>query len=158
MAREREDRAPPPSDPDAGVYRGRSVARRFVSPDGLVVLVGRSARDNDLLSLKLASPRDFWMHVAAESGSHVVVRNPGDLPRLPRETARFAAALAAGHSRARGGGRVAVHVARCADVGKARGAPPGQVTLARHTTIHAAPRPSADSSADGGSDGEGNGR
>jgi predicted ribosome quality control (RQC) complex YloA/Tae2 family protein len=140
MARGREQgREPGPSDADQGVYRGRSVARRFVSPDGLVVLVGRSASDNDVLSLKLASPRDFWLHVAGDSGSHVVVRNPDDLARLPRETARFAAALAAGHSKARGGGQVAVHVARCADLGKARGAPPGQVTLSRYTTIRAAP-------------------
>ena len=35
-------------------------------------------------------------HVAAESGSHVVVRNPANLDRLPRETLRFAASLAAG--------------------------------------------------------------
>jgi predicted ribosome quality control (RQC) complex YloA/Tae2 family protein len=145
MARDREGRgAPPPSDPDAGLYQGRSVARRFMSPDGLVVLVGRSASDNDVLSLKLASPRDFWLHVAGDSGSHVVVRNPENLPRLPRETARFAAALAAGHSKARDGGQVAVHVARCSDVGKQRGAPAGQVTLARYATVRASPRRSGE--------------
>lgn len=144
MARGEGRGAPPPSDPDEGVFQGRSIARRFVSPDGLVVLVGRSASDNDLLSLKLSSPRDFWMHVAGDSGSHVVVRNPDNLPRLPRETARFAAGLAAGHSKARDGGQVAVHVARCADVGKQRGAPAGQVTLARFTTVHATPRRGAD--------------
>lgn len=103
------------------------------------MLVGRSASDNDVLSLKLASPGDFWLHVAGESGSHVVVRNPAGLTRLPRETARFAAALAAGYSKARRGGQVAVHLARCADVGKERGAPSGQVTLARYTTVHARP-------------------
>lgn len=127
------------TDPDAGVFRGRSVARRFVSPDGMIVLVGRSAADNDILSLKLAAPRDFWMHVAAESGSHVVVRNPENLRRLPRETQRFAAGLAAGHSRARAGGRVAVHMARCADVSKPRGFAPGKVALARFESVSATP-------------------
>lgn len=106
----------------------------------MTVLVGRSAGDNDILSLKLPSPRDFWFHVAGESGSHVVVRNPAGLDTLPRETRRFAAALAAGYSKARRGGRVAVHAARCADVGKRRGAPPGEVTLRRFTTLHATPR------------------
>ncbi|MFM8409558.1 MAG: hypothetical protein ACKOCT_04710, partial [Alphaproteobacteria bacterium] len=53
-------RDPGPTDPDQGLWCGRRVARRFVSPDGFVVLVGRSAEDNDILSLKLASPRDFW--------------------------------------------------------------------------------------------------
>jgi predicted ribosome quality control (RQC) complex YloA/Tae2 family protein len=114
-----------------------------VSPDGFTVLVGRTAEDNDVLSLRLARPHDFWLHVAGESGSHVVVLNPERLERLPRETVRFAAALAAGYSRARGAGRVAVHLARCADVGKRRGAPPGEVTLVRWTTVKASPlRPS----------------
>ena len=66
--------AHPHSDPDNGIWADRRVARRFVSPDGLVVLVGKTADDNDILTLKLAAPRDFWMHVAAESGSHVVIR------------------------------------------------------------------------------------
>lgn len=127
------------SDADAGIYRGRSIARRFASPDGLIVLVGRTAEDNDLLSLELASPHDFWLHIAGESGSHVVVRNPGRLDRLPRDTARYAAALAARYSKARNAGRVAVHLARCADVRKPRGLPPGQVLLDRFTTIFARP-------------------
>jgi predicted ribosome quality control (RQC) complex YloA/Tae2 family protein len=130
---------PPPTDPDAGLYQGRKIARRFVSPDGMTVLVGKSAADNDLLSLRLADPPDFWLHVAGESGSHVVVRNPERLERLPRETQRFAAALAAGHSRARRGGRVAVHVTTCAEVSKRRGAPAGEVLLGRFATVHAVP-------------------
>ena len=137
--RSRGDGPPPPTDADAGVWQGRSVARRLVSPDGMIVLVGRTADDNDALTVKLASPRDFWFHVAGESGSHVVVRNPDNLERLPRETARFAAALAAGYSKARAGGRVAVHMARCRDVSKPRGLPPGKVVLARFTTVHATP-------------------
>jgi predicted ribosome quality control (RQC) complex YloA/Tae2 family protein len=136
-------RAPPhafgPSDPDQGIWAGRSVARRFVSPDGLIVLVGKTAADNDILTLKLGAPRDFWMHVAAESGSHVVIRNPDGLTALPRATAQFAAGLAAGYSKARRGGRVAVHVAQCADVSKPRGFEPGKVLLARYKTVHAAP-------------------
>ncbi len=84
-------------DADHGIYRGRTVARRFVSPDGMLVLVGKTAEDNDILTLKLAAPHDFWMHVAAESGSHVVIRNPEGLSTVPRATARFAAGLAAGY-------------------------------------------------------------
>jgi len=110
------------------------------SPDGMIVLVGRTARDNDVLSLKLAAAPDFWFHVAGESGSHVVVRNPDKLDTLPRETKQFAASLAAGYSKARRGGRTAVHMARAGDVGKARGMAPGKVTLRRFTTVHAHPQ------------------
>jgi predicted ribosome quality control (RQC) complex YloA/Tae2 family protein len=131
---------PGETDAEAGVWQGQAVARRFVSPDGMIVLVGKGARENDVLTVKLAAPGDFWFHVAAESGSHVVVRNPEGLDRLPRETQRFAASLAAGYSKARRGGRVAVHVARCADVEKPRGWEPGKVSLRRYSTVHAEPR------------------
>ncbi|MCB1056311.1 MAG: DUF814 domain-containing protein [Acidobacteria bacterium] len=131
---------PPPPDPDQGLWQGRSIARRVESPDGMVILVGRTAADNDVLSLRLASPRDFWFHVAGEPGSHVVVRNPDNLDRLPRDTQQLAAALAAGYSKARRGGRVAVHMSRCSEVGKPRGLPPGKVTLRRFSTVQASPQ------------------
>lgn len=134
-----ERTSPPPADPDAGAWRGRAVALRVVSPDGMTILVGKSAADNDVLTLKLAAPRDFWLHAAGMSGSHVVVRNPDNLDRLPRDTQRLAAALAAGHSKGRRGGRVAVHLARRADVKKPHGLPAGKVTLGRYTTVQAEP-------------------
>ncbi len=130
---------PEPSDRDAGVWAGRSVARRFVSPEGFVVLVGRTAADNDVLTFKIGLPRDFWLHVAADSGSHVVVRNPDGVASLPRDTVQFAAGLAAGYSKLRDGGRVAVHLCTCADVGKPRGLPPGKVTIDHYRTVHAKP-------------------
>jgi len=130
---------PPPSDPEQGIYQGRRIARRFVSPDGFTVLVGKSASDNDELSLQLCGQSDFWFHLASDSGSHVVVRNPEGLDRLPRETERFAAALAAGYSKARNAGRVAVHACRGADVSKRRGQPPGEVTLARWKSLTVEP-------------------
>jgi predicted ribosome quality control (RQC) complex YloA/Tae2 family protein len=138
--RTRRGSGPPgPSDPDQGVWQGRSIAKRYLSPEGMTVLVGRTAADNDLLSIRLASPADFWFHVAAGSGSHVIVRNPQGLDRLPRDTARFAAGLAAGHSKVRAGGRVAVHMTTCGEVRKPRGYPPGMVTLGRYDTLTVAP-------------------
>ena len=132
-------KSPPSSDPDNGVWRGKRVARRFVSPDGLTVLVGRTARDNDVLTFKVAAARDFWLHASGTSGAHVVVRNPENLERLPRETLHYAAALAAGYSGARAAGRLAVHVTFVEDVRKPRGVPEGTVTLRRFTTVRAAP-------------------
>lgn len=129
----------PPSDPEQGVYRGRAVARRFVSADGFTVLVGKAAADNDDLSLHLGEPQDFWLHIASGSGSHVVVRNPERLERLPKATLEYAAGLAAYYSKARAGGRVAVHLARCADVSKPRGFEAGKVELRRHATVMARP-------------------
>lgn len=136
---------PPPPDPENGTWQGRSIARRFVSPDGMTVLVGKTAEDNDVLSLKLSSPRDFWFHVAGESGSHVIVRNPEGISRLPKDTETFAASLAAGYSKARNGGRVSVHMCQAEDVSKPRGLPAGKVQLARFKNLQVAPwRPDMD--------------
>ena len=115
------------------------VARRFDSPDGMEILVGRTASDNDVLTFKIAAQKDFWMHVAGESGSHVVVRNPDGLKALPRETLRYAAALAARYSKAKNAGKVAVHVARVKDVSKPRGLPAGKVTLSRYKSVKVGP-------------------
>jgi predicted ribosome quality control (RQC) complex YloA/Tae2 family protein len=139
MPRAEAGAPPPPSDAETGHWRGRSVARRFVSPDGFTVLVGRNAADNDLLTFELATPRDFWFHVASGSGSHVVVRNPAGLERLPRATERFAAALAAANSKARSGGQTAVHVTVRGEVRKPRGGPDGTVTLGRSRTVMVSP-------------------
>lgn len=99
--------------------------------------MGRSARDNDRLSLRVARPRDLWLHASGYAGSHVVVRAlEGPTGEVPRHVMERAAELAAWHSKARGaGGKVAVHVCRGADVSKPRGAPPGQVRLKRYETV-----------------------
>lgn len=132
------------TDREQGLYRGRSIARRFVSEDGCVVLVGRKDADNDLLTLKLGRPYDFWMHAAGVPGSHVVVLNDQRAARLPRGTLELAASLAARYSKAKAGGQVAVHVARVSDVGKPHGLPAGKVTLRRYDTVHARPYAGAD--------------
>lgn len=117
------------TDRSQGLYGGRSIARVATSPGGLLVLVGKGAKDNDLLTFKLGRPYDFWLHVAGESGSHVVVLNDDKLRRLPKDTLQFAAGLAAGYSKARSGGTVVVHWTTCGAVRKPRGVPPGKVSL-----------------------------
>ncbi len=129
------------NDADQGIFRGTQIARRYVSPDGFVVLAGKTAADNDLLTFKLSSPRDFWLHISGDSGSHVIVRNPDGLAKLPRDTARFAAAVAVRHSRAKAGGKVAVHLAKRSDVRKERGMAAGKVSVGRGVVVHAAALP-----------------
>jgi predicted ribosome quality control (RQC) complex YloA/Tae2 family protein len=107
---------------------------------GFEVLVGKGDADNDVLTFRVAEPRDFWLHVAGAAGSHVVVRNPDDLEELPADVLERAAALAAWHSKARGRrGKVEVHVCRAADVSKVRGAPAGEVRLRRWDAVRVYP-------------------
>lgn len=117
-----------------------SVARRHIV-DGFTILVGRSARDNDTLSLRIAAPRDLWFHAAGVAGSHVIIRRPESGEEIPRAVIERAAQLAAWHSKARNArGKVPVHWCAASDVGKTRGAPAGQVRLARHDTLRVYPR------------------
>jgi predicted ribosome quality control (RQC) complex YloA/Tae2 family protein len=107
---------------------------------GYTVIVGRNARANDRLSLKLARPLDVWLHAAGVAGSHVLVRVEPGSGEPPRTVLEAAAGLAVTHSKARDArGKVPVHMCRGADVGKRRGAPPGQVTLRHHDTLRVYP-------------------
>jgi predicted ribosome quality control (RQC) complex YloA/Tae2 family protein len=105
---------------------------RLVTHDGFDILVGKGDKENDVLTFDVAQPDDWWLHVAGGvAGSHVVIRNPEQLPELPAPVVTRAAELAAWHSKARGGGKVEVHVCRVADVSKPRGFAAGKVLLAR---------------------------
>ncbi len=113
---------------------------RLIVVDGFDVLVGKGDVENDRLTFEVAEPRDWWLHVAGFSGSHVVVRNPDDLPALPQAVLQRAAELAAWHSKGRGAGKVEVHVCRAADVSKPRGFESGKVQLRRWTSLRVYPR------------------
>lgn len=108
--------------------------------EGYEILVGKAARDNDRLTLKVARPRDWWLHASGFAGSHVVVR-VGEDGEVPRSVLERAAELAAYHSKARtAGGKVVVHVCRASEVRKPRGAPAGQVELKRYDVLRVYPR------------------
>ena len=51
----------------------RSPFRRFVSNSGHPIWVGRSARENDALTLHHAKPYHVWLHVEGRAGSHVII-------------------------------------------------------------------------------------
>lgn len=119
----------------------KGKAWRSYEIEGFEILVGKGAAENDELSIREAAPYDFWLHAAGYAGSHVVVRNPQRLSRLPREIVDAAAALAAWHSKAREArGKVEVHLCRASDVTKPRGFPPGKVQIRRWDRVRVYPR------------------
>lgn len=107
-------------------------------PGGWRVLVGRTDRDNDRLSIKLAGADDWWFHVRGMPGSHVLlVARPGEEP--DRDTLKQAAAIAAWHSKARAGGMTAVSCTRARFVTKPRGAKPGTVHIRKESVLKVRP-------------------
>lgn len=116
-----------------------SGVRRYRSSDGYEMLVGRTDRDNDFLTFRVAKSFDLWLHVADYPGSHVVVRNPRR-QTVPPRTLNEAAQLAAQFSHARHDARVAVNYCERKLVSKQKGFAPGQVRLSSFKTLLVEPK------------------
>jgi len=97
--------------------------------EGWEILIGKSARDNDELTAKIARPHDFWLHAQGTTGSHVIVRNPGKVAALPGHILQKAARLAAFYSKAKHSAVVPVAYTQSKYVSKPRQAAAGAVAI-----------------------------
>lgn len=117
--------------------RGNSLrdweGRRFTSPDGVQILVGRNKRENEALALTIAKHPDIWMHARNCPGAHVVLRLSKSARRLaadeepPESTMQMGANLAAFYSDMRNERRADISVASPKQLFKPRGAPLGAI-------------------------------
>ena len=112
--------------------------RRYLSSDGYEVLVGRTARDNDQLTFRVARPNDLWLHAGDYPGSHVIVRN-SSRSDIPHRTIIEAAQLAAKFSQASKDSKVAIHYTRRKFLAKPKGAAPGLVRMSSFKSITVEP-------------------
>lgn len=118
--------------------------KRFRTSGGLEVRVGRSSKDNDLLTFGHSAPGDVWLHARSVPGSHVILRWPDADAAPPARDLEEAATLAALYSKARTSGVVAVDWTRRKHVRKPRGAPPGLVKLLQAKTVFVEPDPATE--------------
>jgi predicted ribosome quality control (RQC) complex YloA/Tae2 family protein len=109
--------------------------RRFVSSEGLAILVGRDTEGNDHLTQHVARSEDLWLHAEGFPGSHVVIRMQDRTGGVPRQTLLEAAKLAAYYSQARTHGKVSVSYTLKKYVRKPRKSPPGLVTITHEKTV-----------------------
>ena len=105
--------------------------------NGFTILIGRSAADNDILSMEIAQPNDWWLHTSDAPGSHIVVRNPENLAELPPEVLQEAAKTAVDNSRAKGQAGVDVVVGRAGDLSKPKDVAIGEIEISQFKTIKA---------------------
>lgn len=112
---------------------------RFISRDGLTILVGKNNVQNDYLTLRLAQDDDLWLHTKDIPGSHVLIRRD-NRPEIPDDTIREAAELAAHFSKARHSGKVPVDYTAARHVRKPKGLPTGKVIYDHQQTVFVTPR------------------
>ena len=124
---------------DLAHFFPRLKVHRYRLPNGFEAWAGRTDQDNDLLSIKVARPDDWWFHVRGMPGSHLILKAPqGETPG--RDLLKLAAAIAAWHSKARGGGTVAVAGTQARYVTKPRGAKAGTVQIRKERIFKVRPK------------------
>lgn len=105
--------------------------------DSYTATVGRSARENEEVTFRLARRDDLWLHARERTGAHVVLQGPDSQPS--EEIVRSAAALAAYFSEGRADTAVDVDVTAVKHVRKIPGGPPGRVTYRDFRTVRVTP-------------------
>lgn len=106
----------------------RKPYKVFWGCKGSEIRVGRTSRDNDTLTIRIARGSDYWLHTADCPGSHVILcTKKGQEPH--QEEILDAAHLAIHFSPIRGTDRAPVHVAARKHIHKPKGAKPGLVHL-----------------------------
>ena len=107
--------------------------RLYRARDGSEIRVGKTAEGNDRLTASARGP-DIWLHARGVPGAHVVLKAHPD--RAPDSEALVDAAhLAAHFSSAKNDAKVDVLYTEARNVKKTKGAPAGQVGVARSRTI-----------------------
>lgn len=107
--------------------------RIFTSSDNIPLWVGRSAKDNDMLTLHHARGKEWWFHVQDGAGSHVVVKSSEDA--LPSATMLEAAMLAAHFSSHKNDPNPEVYYTRIRHIRKPKGLAPGKVLIEQEKSI-----------------------
>ncbi len=86
--------------PQQAIKTAEPLPYKEFTADGFVILVGKNAKHNDTLTLKIAKKDDLWLHAKDVSGSHVVIKQVPGKP-FPTYIIEKAAQLAAYYSKRR---------------------------------------------------------
>jgi predicted ribosome quality control (RQC) complex YloA/Tae2 family protein len=114
----------------------RRPVRQFKHPSGVLLMVGKSASDNDELTKK-AKADDTWLHAVSVTGSHVIIPRPPRQQPIPLDALRDAAILALHFSDLRQDYSGEVYITTRRNLRKPKGAVPGYWTILKtEQTLH----------------------
>ncbi len=122
--------------PEERVFVG-SRFRRFLINEWIAIC-GKTATDNDYLSLHLSEPQDTWMHVDGCPGTHLILLHREN-EEPDASVLQKAASITAYHSKARGAPLAKVGISKAGYVSKIKGSPAGQVMVRHMKTLKVKP-------------------
>jgi predicted ribosome quality control (RQC) complex YloA/Tae2 family protein len=102
------------------------------------ILIGRTSKENDWLTTRLAKPNDWWFHTRIFRGTHIILRNLAK-KELPGNLKLLCCRLAAYYSKAKKSTNVPVDFTQVRYVRKPRGAAVGFVTYTNQKTLYVDP-------------------
>jgi len=106
---------------------------------GYKIMVGKNAKHNDELTLKVANKDDLWLHAKDVAGSHVVVRHQAGKP-FPKPVIERAAELAAWFSKRKTDSLCPVIFTPKKFVRKRKGDPAGAVVVEKEEVLMVEPK------------------
>ncbi|MES2381940.1 MAG: NFACT RNA binding domain-containing protein [Bacteroidota bacterium] len=112
---------------------------RVFTYKGFKILVGKSAANNDELTLKIAHKNDLWLHAKGVSGSHVIIKHQNK-NTFTTDVITYAAQIAAYYSKSKGSAMVPVIYTPKKFVRKPKGAEPGQVFVEKEEILLVEPK------------------
>ena len=106
--------------------------------DNFVILVGKNAANNDLLTQKFSHKEDLWLHAKDVKGSHVIIKHSPGKP-FPSTVIENAAKLAAYYSKRKNDTLCPVIYTPKKYVRKTKGSAAGQVVVEREKVLLVTP-------------------
>lgn len=116
-------------------FEGHRV-RQLFGPRGILVLYGENAEANDYLTLRVAKPNDYWLHVRGHTSAHVVIRTDNQPDRVQSDQLQFAARVALQNSPMKHSGFVSIDYTLKKYVRKPRGAAKGTALYTHEKTLN----------------------
>lgn len=127
------------------ISRGRIKSPiTYTLSSGMKVIVGRNNKENDVLTMRMASKADIWFHTKDIPGSHAILLTDGvpieDIEEKSPESIKAAASIAAYHSNGKSSENVPVDYTQVRFVKKPSGAKPGMVIFKNNKTLWVTPK------------------
>jgi predicted ribosome quality control (RQC) complex YloA/Tae2 family protein len=120
---------------DERPFEGHRV-RELLGPGGYKILFGENAEANDYLTLRIAKPADWWLHIRGSQSAHVIVQTRNQPDKVGKDVLLYAAKIAVQNSPSKHSGFVPVDYTLKKYVRRPKGSAKGAVLYTNEKTLH----------------------